>query len=224
VWNPGAGAILWGPYLDNHPRVFSFNVSGVSGTYPLSGQVSVNGYSMSVGATNVTINTSVIGSAPQIGTQPSNQVVLAGSNVQFTVGASGTSPLIYQWYFNTNTPVSSPSSSPGLSLPDVTPQSAGTYSVVITNYYGSITSSVVSLTVVSPVLSDIVKNLNGSITISCVGLPNVTTRLWANTNLDVPSDWLPIFTNTTTSAGGVWQFIDTNAYKYPARFYRFSTP
>src|ERR1019366_8230895 len=101
---------------------------------PLSGQVSVNGYSMSADATNVQINTSVIGSAPQIRTQPSNQVVLAGSTVQFTVGASGSPPLIYQWYFNTNTPVLSLSAFATLSLPDVAPQSAGLYSVVITNF------------------------------------------------------------------------------------------
>jgi hypothetical protein len=40
----------------------------------------------------------------------------------------------------------------------------------------------------------------------------------------VPSDWQPIFTKSTTTAGGVWQFIDVNATGYPARFYRFSTP
>jgi hypothetical protein len=224
VWNPIAGAILWGPYLDNKPRVFSFNVSGASGTYPLSGQVSVNGYSMSAGATNVVVNTSVAGSAPQIGTQPANQAALTGSTVQLTVSASGSTPLTYQWYFNTNTPLFSPSSNPGLSLPGVTPQSAGFYSVIITNVFGSVTSSEASLTIVSPVVSNIVKNINGSVTVNFVGLPNVTTRVWATTNLAVPSDWQPIFTNSTTTAGGVWQFIDVNATGYPARFYRFSTP
>ncbi|MGA2855184.1 MAG: chitobiase/beta-hexosaminidase C-terminal domain-containing protein, partial [Verrucomicrobiota bacterium] len=224
VWDPIAGAIRWGPYLDNQPRVFSFNVSGASGIYLLSGQVSVNGYSMSAGATNVQINTSVIGSAPQIGTQPSNQVALAGSTAQFTVGASGSSPLIYQWYFNTNTPLFSPSPVAALSLSNLTTQSAGRYSVVITNAFGSVTSSVASLTVVTPLVTNIVNGSNGSMTLSFVGLPNATTRIWATTNLALPSSWQPIFTNVTTSPGGTWQFTDTNNAAYPMRFYRFSTP
>jgi hypothetical protein len=224
IWDPIAGAIRWGPYLDNQPRVFSFTVGGASGIYPLSGQVSVNGYSMSAGATNVQINTSVIGSGPQIGTQPSNQVALAGQTVQFTVGASGSAPLIYQWYFNTNTPLFSPSPAAALSLSNVTAQSAGLYSVLVTNAYGSVTSSVASLTIVTPLVTNILTGTNGSVTLSFVGLPNATTRIWATTNLALPSSWQPIFTNTTTSPNGAWQFIDTNTVGYPLRFYRFSTP
>ena len=224
IWDPVAGAIRWGPYLDNQPRVFSFTVGGVSGTYPLSGQVSVNGYSMSAGATNVQINTSIIGSAPQIGTQPSNQVALAGQTVQFTVGASGSAPLIYRWYFNTNTPLFSASAVAALSLTNVTPQSAGFYAVLITNAYGSVTSSVASLTIVIPLVSNIVSGVNGSVTLNFIGLPNATTRIWANTNLALPSGWQPIFTNTTTLPNGTWQFTDTNTAGYPLRFYRFSTP
>ena len=224
IWDPVAGAIRWGPYLDNQPRVFSFNVGGASGTYTLSVQVSVNGYSMSAGATNVQINTSVIGSAPQIGTQPSNQVALAGQTVQFTVGASGSSPLIYRWYFNTNTPLFSASTVAALFLTNAAPQSAGFYSVLVTNAYGSITSSFASLTIVIPLVTKIVNGANGSVTLSFVGLPNATTRIWANTNLALPSGWQPIFTNTTTLPNGTWQFIDTNTAGYRARFYRFSTP
>ena len=224
IWDPIAGAIRWGPYLDNQPRVFSFNVGGASGTYPLSGQVSVNGYSMSAGATNVQINTSVIGTAPQIGTQPSNQVALAGSTVQFTVGASGSSPLIYQWYFNTNTPLFSPSTVAALSLSNVTPQSAGLYSVVVTNVYGSVTSSVVSLTVVTPlVVTGINLDARGNVTLNFASFPNSTNRIWAATNLVPPAVWQVISTNIA-DPNGQWQFIDTNAIGYPMRYYRFSTP
>jgi len=224
IWDRVADAIRWGPYLDNQPRVFSFNLSGPSGTYPLSGQVSVNGYGAATGPTNVQINTSIIGAPPQIGTQPSNQVALAGSAVQFTVGASGSTPLIYQWFFNTNTPLFTPSTTAALNLPVVTTQSVGRYSVVITNLYGGITSSPASLAVVIPLVSNIVDNANGSVTLNFIGLPNVTTRIWATTNLTLPADWLPIFTNTTTTIYGTWQYIDSHATGYPARFYRFSTP
>jgi hypothetical protein len=42
---------------------------------------------------------------PTITTQPTNQTVLAGSNVTFTVAVAGTGPFSYQWQFNgTNLP------------------------------------------------------------------------------------------------------------------------
>jgi hypothetical protein len=323
VWDPVAGAIRWGPYLDNQSRLFTYVLGGTSGTYALSGQVSVNGYSMgSIGDASVQVNAQYSGSAPvtnlaacamdyltynvdinpspgvvtvtavsnstvnwgdgtqsaitqpvmtfeksygtagtypvtitanwtgytiamavsgtatktdlvqvvttclapQIVTNPSNQVALAGSTVQFTVSASSSVPMTYQWYLNTNTPVFSPSAFATLTLPNVTPQLAGLYSVAINNDFGSVTSSVASLTVVTPLVKNIARSSNGNVTLNFAGLPNTTTRIWATTNLASPANWQPIFTNTITSTNGAWQYIDTNIVGYPARFYRFSTP
>lgn len=36
--------------------------------------------------------------APAFTTQPINQTAVIGGNVTFTVAASGTAPLAYQWY------------------------------------------------------------------------------------------------------------------------------
>src|SRR5438552_8947981 len=38
--------------------------------------------------------------APSITTQPSSQVVIAGSSYTFSVSATGTPPLAFQWRFN----------------------------------------------------------------------------------------------------------------------------
>ena len=46
----------------------------------------------------------------------------------------------------------------------------------------------------------------------------------ATTNLTSPDHWQPVCTNTTMTADGTWEFIDTNAAAYPGRFYRFTTP
>jgi FtsP/CotA-like multicopper oxidase with cupredoxin domain len=132
--------------------------------------------------------------------------------------------MTYLWYFNTNAPVFSPSAFATLSLPNVTAQSAGFYSVLITNAFGSVTSSMASLTVVTPSITGATRNADGSVTLTFVGLPNAASRIWATTNLALPASWQPIFTNTTTSTNGTWQFIDTNATGYPWRFYRFSIP
>jgi hypothetical protein len=44
-WDPAAGVVRWGPYLDGHVRAFSFDMTGPSGIYALSGLVSFDGYS-----------------------------------------------------------------------------------------------------------------------------------------------------------------------------------
>ena len=162
--------------------------------------------------------------APQIVTQPSNQVALAGSTVSFTVSAASSAPMTYQWYFNTNVPIYSPSSFGTLTLPNVAPSSVGYYSVVITNAFGGVTSSVPRLTVVTPLINSIVNGSNGRVVLNFAGLPNATTRIWAATNLLPPVTWLAIYTNSTTTTNGLWQYVDTNALGVPVRFYRFSTP
>ena len=180
---------------------------------------------MSVGATNVTINTSVIGSPPQIGTQPSNEEALAGSTAQFTVGASGSSPLIYQWYFNTNTPLFTPSSTSRL-VPARCDAPIGR--ALLGGGHQHLWQSHQQPGVADgrhPVRQQHrLTTRTGSVTLNSSDCPTSPLGLWADHNLAFPADWLPIFTNTTTTPNGLWQYIDTNAAKYPYRFYRFSTP
>ena len=85
-------------------------------------------------------------SAPAIRSQPVSQSVLAGSSATFTVSATGTGPLRYQWKKN-GTDISGATNSsyttPGASLGD----SGAQYSVVVSNAAGTVTSSSASLTV-----------------------------------------------------------------------------
>jgi hypothetical protein len=86
--------------------------------------------------------------APALFLQPDNQVVQVGSNVVFSAKADGTAPLIYQWYYNsTNLIPGAASSSYNVNNAQLT--NAGGYSVVVTNAYGAITSSVANLTVLT---------------------------------------------------------------------------
>jgi hypothetical protein len=161
---------------------------------------------------------------PVITNQPANQTVLAGATAQFTVGASSQFPLSYQWYFNQTNPAPSPATLATLVLPNVTVNAAGSYTVVVTNAYGSATSSVATLTVYSNLVTRVTRSGNGSVTLSFTGLPNSSTRLWVTTNLAPPAAWQPIFTNNNLGSSGIWQVTDTNSAGYPTRFYRFSTP
>jgi hypothetical protein len=86
--------------------------------------------------------------SPRISVQPQGQTVAAGSNVTFTVTATGTAPLSYQWQFNGAAIQGATLSS--LALITVQATNAGNYAAVITNSAGAITSSIASLTVLSP--------------------------------------------------------------------------
>jgi exopolysaccharide biosynthesis protein len=89
------------------------------------------------------------GGAPVILAQPQSQTVLAGQSVTFSVSVSGTAPLSYTWRFNSN-------NLPGASaatytLTNAQSPLAGTYSVLVTNSFGSTLSSNAAL-VVTPLL------------------------------------------------------------------------
>ena len=97
---------------------------------------------------------------PQIDTQPVSSVNVAGSTATFTVTATGTEPLFYQWRKNDTIILTTPAIGvPGdpdyqpsfaaaatLALTNVQLVDVGSYSVVVTNAYGSVTSSAASLT------------------------------------------------------------------------------
>ena len=85
---------------------------------------------------------------PAIITQPTNQTVTAGGTANFSVTASGTAPLSYQWAFNGTNIVGATNTI--LTLTNVQLNQAGNYAVLVTNLFGSILSSNAVLTVNSP--------------------------------------------------------------------------
>jgi hypothetical protein len=85
------------------------------------------------------------GLAPQISSQPQNREVAAGATATFSVQATGTAPLQYQWQFNGATIPNANSSS--LIISNVQSSDAGGYSVVVGNNFGSMTSTVATLTI-----------------------------------------------------------------------------
>ncbi len=82
---------------------------------------------------------------PVITTQPTSASANVGSSATFTVTATGTAPLAYQW--RKDGVNLSGATGATLGLLNVQTNQAGSYSVVITNAWGSITSSVAALTV-----------------------------------------------------------------------------
>src|ERR1035441_7648687 len=85
---------------------------------------------------------------PRITTQPLSQTATQGLNASFSVVASGTAPFNYQWRLNGT--VLSGATSSALVLTSVQTNQAGSYTVVVTNAWGSVTSTVATLTVIVP--------------------------------------------------------------------------
>jgi hypothetical protein len=83
---------------------------------------------------------------PAITTQPAAQTVVAGSTATFTVVATGTAPLSYQWQRG-NANIPGATSATYVTPATATSDSGATFDVVVTNSAGSVTSSVVTLTV-----------------------------------------------------------------------------
>jgi outer membrane protein assembly factor BamB len=84
--------------------------------------------------------------APSVSAQPGNVSVTVGSTASFTVVASGTSPLAYQWQKNGTVIAGATSSNyttPALALAD----SGSTFSVVVSNSAGNATSNSAQLSV-----------------------------------------------------------------------------
>jgi len=95
---------------------------------------------------------------PYIVTQPSNAIFSAGSTGSLSVNAGGTPTLTYQWYKGTS-PLSNGGDISGATTATVTispvqVSDAGNYKVVVSNPYGSATSVVAGVSVVSgPVIN-----------------------------------------------------------------------
>ena len=94
----------------------------------------------------ITITNASGGSPPAITSQPSSRTVTNGGVAVFSVTATGA--LTYQWRKNgTNLPVAASST---YTIPSVTTNDAGAFTVVASNASGSITSVVATLNVLVP--------------------------------------------------------------------------
>jgi hypothetical protein len=100
--------------------------------------------SVTSGAATLTVNPSTV--APTITTQPSNQTVTASQTATFTVAATGTAPVSYQWQKNSMAIGGATSAS--YTTPATTSSDNGAVFVtVVSNSAGNATSNAATLTV-----------------------------------------------------------------------------
>ncbi|MEO5804157.1 MAG: fibronectin type III domain-containing protein [Verrucomicrobiota bacterium] len=140
--------------------------------------------------------------AARVLTQPQNSSVLRGSNSTFSIIASGILPLSLQWRWN-GTNISNATNST-LNLTNVQLADAGTYSVIISNRAGMVTSGTATLTVIVPRPQFSSVQLSGSnVQFILLGESEINYRIEQSTNL---LDWSTVTNVVLTN--GEYQFSE----------------
>jgi alpha-tubulin suppressor-like RCC1 family protein len=165
------------------------------------------------------------GVAPSITGQPQSRTNIAGTTANFTVTASGTEPLSFQWLKNgtnlANGGNVAGANTPTLTVSNAQTADAGSYTVVVSNAFGSVTSAVATLTVTVPTPPRILVN-DGSFGVvsnhfgfNVTGTAGQVVIVEGSTNL---LNWQSLQTNTLGS--GPFYFSDPATGAFRWRFYR----
>lgn len=155
---------------------------------------------------------------PVIASDPDDARRIAGTDLLLSVGATGASPLAYQWWFNGSLVPSGGAAT--LTLNNITVGQSGDYWCIVSNAGGAVTSRVAKVTV-------------GTALLSAVTVPDIQTvrtngfqlalemelgrsyRIEGSTDL---TNWVTI-TNFVSSSETM-QFLDRAATNLTRRFYR----
>ncbi|MGA9778253.1 MAG: pectinesterase family protein [Verrucomicrobiia bacterium] len=167
--------------------------------------------------------------APNITSQPTGETVNAGQSASFTVSANGIPGPSYQWLLDGTNLIGQTSSM--LTIGSASGLDIGTYSVLVFNAVGSVTSSNAVLTVNPPTTPSTISspsvdnsgNVQFTIT-GPAGSAGFGYRVWATTNLaltPVTGTWT-LLTNSVFDTGPV-VFTDP-ASGLPQRFYLITVP
>ncbi len=141
-------------------------------------------------------------SAPTITGQPSSQAANSGGFVIFAVYAVSSSPLMYQWQFTgQNIPNETNAT---LALNTLTGANDGSYSVVVSNPYGSVTSATASLAV----LTD---GANGNTPTRITVTPNWSKSSTAKNLVFITHGWQSVEANPLGPPAQPWMAAMTNA-------------
>ena len=154
--------------------------------------------------------------APTITLQPTNLTVTVGQSATFTVTATGTAPLTYQWFMNGN-PVGTNSNSYTISQTTLG-QTGAHIDVTVTNVVNTATSQTVTLTVnavqastvnVLTYHNDVARtgqNLSES-TLTTANVNSTNFGLVGNLSVDAGVDAEPLYVSNLTLAGGVHNVV-----------------
>jgi hypothetical protein len=168
--------------------------------------------------------------APMITQQPSNQTVTAGRTATFTVVATGTAPLSYQWQKNESIIINAPNS-PSYTTPVLaTTDSGATFQVIVSNGANPpATSNSATLTVnpasVAPSITTQPANVTvtagatATFTVVATGTAPLSYQWEKNNSTIAGAPNSPIYTTpvlSTSDSGATFQVVVSNGVNPPA--------
>lgn len=146
-------------------------------------------------ASNTTPSASTT-TAPSITSQPSSQSAATGQTATFTVAATGTGPLTYQW-MKGGTVISGATSSSYTTPATTSSDNGAQFTVAVTNSVGSATSNAATLTVNAATLL-----LNASATSLSFGNVNIGSSSTLNVTLTSAGNSSVTISNISISGAG----------------------
>jgi hypothetical protein len=233
----GQTVLLTMPYHDNsgggydtseanlYGYSLALNSADVAQSITLPGDINVE-----IVAITLANATPALNEPPFITNQPQSLTVTNGAPASFNVAAIGTPTLTYRWRSNgvnlADGGSVSGSGTSNLMLSTTTTNAAASYTVVVANSYGSVTSSVAALTVLAPptifsqpVSLSVVSGSPASFSVGAAGTAPLSYQ-WQfdGTNLvdggelsGSLTDALTISETSTTNAGN-YEVVITNSY------------
>jgi Immunoglobulin domain/FG-GAP repeat len=157
--------------------------------------------------------------APSITTQPANQTVTVGQTATFTVVASGTSPLSYQWSKG-SAAISGATSASYTTPATVASDNSSQFTVTVSNAAGSLTSSPTTLTVnvppsitTQPASQTVTVGQTATFTVVATGTAPLTYQ-WQKNSVAISGATSASYTTPVTTAadnGAQFTVIASNA-------------
>ena len=144
--------------------------------------------------------------APTIIEQPASANIKTGESVTFSVSATGTAPLSYQW-FKDGFDIPG-ATGPTYTIENATPNHTGTYTVRITNKFGTTTSEPARLSVTDPVPPPVITTqpqtlivgLGSAATFAVVAEGKNMTYQWCLNGEEISGATQPVYALASTSS------------------------
>ena len=225
--NPGASASLSVVAVGTAPLTYQWRRNGV----PIAGATATTFtcvvQSAQAGSYDVVVSNAVgsvtsaqavlaLNVAPTITAHPAGGAVSPGGSKTLTVAVGGTPPFTYQWRRNGLAIAGGTAAS--YTISPITTASAGTYSVVVSNAVGSVTSSAAVLSLNTPVTitsqpagGDLVTGASKTMTVSATGTAPLSYQ-WRRDGVAIAGATTASFTisNAQITSAGVYDVLVSN--------------
>ena len=169
-----------------------------------------------VGSVTSSVAAVALNVAPTITTQPVGGAVNPGASKTLTVGVSGTAPFTYQWR-KAGVPITGGTAS-SLTIAPIEAVSAGSYSVVVTNQVGSVTSANAVLVLnnpveitTQPVGGELVPGASKTLSVAATGTAPLTYQ-WRRNGVAIPGATAAAYTiaSAQVANAGVYDILVSN--------------